>query len=460
MKSTENGLERINRVFGGHVAKKLAEERAENMRKGIENRKKGIFNAIMGIAAVAIVFAAVMVAGSVRGWFEPQTQPTAGGRAVMEITAQDKRGSANIERNGIAYKLEDGTRLRDGDIIETLNNSTVTMTMGNSSVVLNQNSEVTIHVAEDGSVAMTLGVGEIFAEANDPLRLYVMDSDVFTENGVFAASAPSGSASVYLFAGTAEIAGEALAEGESATLLSDGMTRGAVAVRALNDFSLEQVRRVNGTRTLCFTNSQLNQVEEERAQVIRAALENKKLQEEQEQQIAEQREKNKEKLEAQEQAGENIVPGHGATAPGTAGENAGAENPHCTIEIRCDTILNNLADLTEGKNAYVPANGTILATSTLEFAEGETVLDVLQRACSLAEIQLEYSWTPMFDSYYVEGINNLYEFDCGQQSGWMYQVNGWYPNYGCSAYALKDGDVIVWNYTCKGYGADLGAPMS
>lgn len=171
------------------------------MRKGIENRKKGIFNAIMGIAAVAIVFAAVMVAGSVRGWFEPQTQPTAGGRAVMEITAQDKRGSANIERNGIAYKLEDGTRLRDGDIIETLNNSTVTMTMGNSSVVLNQNSEVTIHVAEDGSVAMTLGVGEIFAEANDPLRLYVMDSDVFTENGVFAASAPSGSASVYLLQG-------------------------------------------------------------------------------------------------------------------------------------------------------------------------------------------------------------------------------------------------------------------
>ncbi|MBS5645235.1 MAG: DUF4430 domain-containing protein, partial [Clostridiales bacterium] len=96
----------------------------------------------------------------------------------------------------------------------------------------------------------------------------------------------------------------------------------------------------------------------------------------------------------------------------------------------------------------------------LEFEEGETVFDVLKRACSRAGIQMEYSWTPVYNSYYVEGINHLYEFDCGNQSGWMYQVNGWYPNYGCSAYTLKDGDAIVWRYTCKGYGADLGAPMA
>ncbi len=31
------------------------------------------------------------------------------------------------------------------------------------------------------------------------------------------------------------------------------------------------------------------------------------------------------------------------------------------------------------------------------------------------------------DSVYVEGINNIYEFSCGEQSGWMYEVNGVYP---------------------------------
>ena len=61
------------------------------------------------------------------------------------------------------------------------------------------------------------------------------------------------------------------------------------------------------------------------------------------------------------------------------------------------------------------------------------------------------------DGYYIQGINNLYEFDCGAQSGWMYKVNGWFPNYGCSKYTLEDGDDIVWCFTCNGLGADVGA---
>ena len=68
---------------------------------------------------------------------------------------------------------------------------------------------------------------------------------------------------------------------------------------------------------------------------------------------------------------------------------------------------------------------------------------------------MEAEWTPIYNSAYVEGIHNLYEFDCGFQSGWMYSVNGWYPNYGASRYALKQGDVVQWRYTCD-YGYDVG----
>lgn len=131
----------------------------------------------------------------------------------------------------------------------------------------------------------------------------------------------------------------------------------------------------------------------------------------------------------------------------------------CTIEVRCDTILDNMGDLAPGKSSCVPANGVILAASTVRFAQGDTVLDVLKAAASATGLQLEYSYTPGYGSYYVEGINNLYEFDCGNESGWMYKVNGWFPNYGCSEYQVRDGDVIVWCYTCKGYGADLGASV-
>ena len=128
----------------------------------------------------------------------------------------------------------------------------------------------------------------------------------------------------------------------------------------------------------------------------------------------------------------------------------------CTIEIRCDTILNNMGDLKEGKVAYVPSDGTILPSTTVEFKDGETVFDVLKRACASKNIQLEYKYTPGYGSYYIQGINHLYEKDCGEQSGWMYKVNGWFPNYGCSSYKLSEGDTIVWCYTCKGLGADVG----
>ena len=129
----------------------------------------------------------------------------------------------------------------------------------------------------------------------------------------------------------------------------------------------------------------------------------------------------------------------------------------CTITIRCDTIFDNVDALEEAKAPYVPASGEILPVVTVEFTPGETVFDVLQRVCEASELQLEYSWTPLYDSYYVEGINHLYEFDCGFESSWMYKVNGWFPNYGCSAYELQGGEEIVWYYTCKGLGTDVGA---
>lgn len=137
----------------------------------------------------------------------------------------------------------------------------------------------------------------------------------------------------------------------------------------------------------------------------------------------------------------------------------GSGGKSCTIEILCGTILNNLDALREGKSAFVPANGVILAQSAVRFEDGETVFDVLKRACELADIQLEYSFTPLYNSYYIEGINNLYEFDCGEQSGWMYKVNGVFPDYGCSAYQLSDGDEIVFCYTCVGLGADVGGSV-
>lgn len=135
----------------------------------------------------------------------------------------------------------------------------------------------------------------------------------------------------------------------------------------------------------------------------------------------------------------------------------GDEKLVCTITIRCDTIFDNAENLEEAKVPYVPKDGEILPVTTVEFTPGETVFDVLKRVCEAADLQIEYSWTPLYDSYYVEGINHLYEFDCGFESGWMYKVDNWFPNYGCSAYELQGGEEIIWYYTCTGLGTDVGA---
>mgnify|MGYP004510814391 FL=1 len=135
---------------------------------------------------------------------------------------------------------------------------------------------------------------------------------------------------------------------------------------------------------------------------------------------------------------------------------AGGGDKTCTITIVCPTIFDNLNSLNAEKAPFIPKDGTILPSTKVTFTEGETVFDVLKRVCDAAQLQIEYSYTPLYESYYVEGINHLYEFDCGPESGWMFKVNEWFPNYGCSAYTLKDGDDIVWCYTCTGLGADVG----
>lgn len=127
----------------------------------------------------------------------------------------------------------------------------------------------------------------------------------------------------------------------------------------------------------------------------------------------------------------------------------------CTFSIECTSIFNHLEDLADGKLDVLPSNGIILPATTVTFYEGESVFDVLQRVCNSNGIQMESSWTPMYNSAYVEGISNLYEFDCGSGSGWMYRVNGWYPNYGCSRYMLQQGEIVEWRYTCD-LGADIG----
>lgn len=130
----------------------------------------------------------------------------------------------------------------------------------------------------------------------------------------------------------------------------------------------------------------------------------------------------------------------------------------CTISISCETLLNN-EKMTEDKKVLVPDDGWILAPTETEFSEGDTVFDVLYQEVRDNKIHMEYEKTPLYNSVYIEGIGNIYEFDAGEESGWMFRVNGEFPNYGCSAIEVENGDVIEWVYTCD-LGADVGSSQA
>lgn len=150
-----------------------------------------------------------------------------------------------------------------------------------------------------------------------------------------------------------------------------------------------------------------------------------------------------------------------AQPPEESGSSVSSQEPvlTCTLSIRCNAILEHLDWLNPDKSELVPADGVILAASQTSVPKGETVFNLLQSQTRAAGIQMEASFTPGYGSSYVEGIANLYEFDCGQQSGWTYLVNGVQPGYGSSQYVLSDGDVVEWVYTCN-LGKDAGAEVS
>ncbi len=128
----------------------------------------------------------------------------------------------------------------------------------------------------------------------------------------------------------------------------------------------------------------------------------------------------------------------------------------CYLTISCTTILDNMDDLADGKEVVIPADGVILPRTEVTFYQGESVFDVLQRETRNRQIHMESSFTPMYNSAYIEGIGNIYEFDCGSESGWEYSVNGWFPNYGVSRYVVQQGDEVKLLYTCD-LGRDIGA---
>lgn len=119
----------------------------------------------------------------------------------------------------------------------------------------------------------------------------------------------------------------------------------------------------------------------------------------------------------------------------------------CTLNVECKSILKNMDKLKDGHSEYVPADGYIITGYKYTAKAGFTAYDVLKKACEDNGIKLT-SKSSMYGTY-VSGINNIDEFDCGSQSGWMFSINGNRPNVSASSQKINDGDKITFEYVCE-----------
>ena len=401
--------------------------------------KKKTFNIIMVALIAVIAICGVMLVGHIQGWFG------GGGSGGTEMVSEEISGVVNVERSGVGYSLEQDVSMETGDIVETKNGSETTFKMGGKNhIAVGEKTEMAIPACEEGTLELSLKEGEIFAEVPNAPDGFTVDfgkNQATITGTVFSVSQQKNSSTLSVYEGTVEVAAK---DGSSNTveagkqILIAKNTKDKLTVEvskidanSLNDYLIKKLLACE-TKGLCFSDKKLNKVVTAREKEKKAAA--KALEEEA---IA---------IASNE---ESAASGSGGSAsPGSSG--GGSDIMTCTISIQCKSILKNMDKLKEGKNRYVPSNGIILSTSSVEFKKGETAYDVTKRACAATGIQIEASYAPIYGSYYVEGINHLYEFDCGEMSGWLYKVNGWAPNYGCSEYTLKNGDSIVWTYTCTG----------
>ena len=455
-------------------------------------KKKNLLNFLMVLVILVMAFCGVMAAGSLKGWF--------GGEEKSFLITEKVTGVVNIERKGVGYSLKRDQSLKAGDILEARQGSSAEVAVGAEGVLaLNENTEAEITSCEDNNLEFHVLNGEIFADfapEHVNVKLSFGDNTAQAEEAVLSVSVQTGSCSVNVYAGKLDVlvqdgSEEHVEAGQILTVSTDAYEKAHVSVEefqpeSMNEFMILQAQKCTSKNELVFSVARLQSVLDDREAEKQSALEeslNSSLHvpADSEEDSLESEDATTMDIADENKPGENTEDGEkdesgadvsssggqegsgNAQSGGQEGTDDSSSNSQaevalktCTITIRCDTILDNMENLTAGKEAYVPANGCILSTSTVEFEEGETVFDVLERVCSYAGIQLEYSWTPMYNSYYIEGINHLYEFDCGNESGWMYKVNGWFPNYGCSSYTLQGGDTIVWCYTCNGLGADVG----
>jgi hypothetical protein len=370
-------------------------------------KNKGHFY-LLCFSAIAVLLVALLIfSGSIFSGILSKKENS--GTYVAEVI-----GDVSIRRGGNCYQLKDGMELQEGDsiLVGRIADCTV-VTDGLLQVSLDRNSVLQISALSETDNAFTVLEGAAFFDVESDGRSVVLNADDIAINPEVGAALSvetyPGTQNVNLYSGTAELRYESdkytLEPGNHCSVIREKGKRNLfitdITVGELRDFLLEEIIDRDG---LCFETASLSSVLSTRNDPAVSV--------------------------------DSLLT---------------EERMTCTLEIRCDNVLNHQ----ESSTMDVPKDGIIYPASQVRFTRGESVFDILQRICQSSEIPMDYTYSVTYEGFYVYEIDGFRELSYGPYSGWLYCVNGWYPNFGSSKYEVNEGDEIVWVYTCDG-GKDSG----
>ncbi len=129
-------------------------------------------------------------------------------------------------------------------------------------------------------------------------------------------------------------------------------------------------------------------------------------------------------------------------------------------QAQVNTALANLVEAIQGLKTNTPIPQTInvsltvngvsvtanksvvVPTTSVNVEVGKTVAEVFDKV--MTDKGIPYV---NYGGNYIAKIGDLAELDGGDRSGWLYKVNGVYPDVGVADYVLSNGDSILFRYT-------------
>ena len=125
----------------------------------------------------------------------------------------------------------------------------------------------------------------------------------------------------------------------------------------------------------------------------------------------------------------------------------------CKITVEDNTTSGSGGNREQRITAYIkvfdPKGQTYLSRTSYIVERGITAYKLLE----ITGLDIEVTRSAY--GIYINSIEGLAEFDEGSESGWMFRVNGKFPEHSISSYKLSDGDYLEIVYT-RNMGKDVG----